>query len=90
MKNEFDEKVEQALPGYHEDAYGYGRWLRRMFPYAKSGLEDASDFAYCVEMLEQWEAQLKPVPSPSVKFRPRFKGDWEMLRELFEDFWLYS
>ena len=48
LKDYFDRKVEEALPGYGEDAYGYGRWLRRMFPYCKLGLSDTSDLSYCV------------------------------------------
>lgn len=57
LKDYFDSKVEKALPGYLEDAYGPGRWLRRMFPYCKLGLSDSNDMRYCQELLEQWEAR---------------------------------
>ena len=35
LKDLFDTKAKKALLGYHEDAYGYGRWLRKVFSYCK-------------------------------------------------------
>ena len=48
-----DNKAEKALPGYHEDAYGYGRWLRIVFSDCKAGLSNTFGMRHCLVMLEQ-------------------------------------
>ena len=79
LKDYFDGKAEKALPDYREDAYGHGRWLRRMFPYCKSGLNDTTDMRYCLELLDQWEARPKPVKSSTGTLRTKSEGTWERL-----------
>ena len=38
LKAYFDTRIETALPGFAEDAYGHGRWLRRIWNFAREGV----------------------------------------------------
>ena len=61
LKSYFDATAAAALPGYLEDAYGRGRWLRRIWTFARSG----ADNMWYVELIKQlprdWAARPKPV-----------------------------
>ena len=37
MKTYFDTGIETALPGFAEDAYVRGRWVRRIWHFAREG-----------------------------------------------------
>lgn len=73
LKSYFDATAAAALPGYLEDAYGRGRWLRRIWTFARSG----ADSMWYIELIKQlprdWAARPKPmVPQPE---KP--EGLWE-------------
>ena len=59
LKAYFDATVERALPGYCEDAYGFGRWLRRRFAFAKSGLNESRLMGYLDKLLDAWKTDHK-------------------------------
>lgn len=59
LKAYFDATVERALPGYCEDAYGYGRWFRRIFAFARSGLNESRLMGYLDKLLDAWKTDHK-------------------------------
>ena len=71
LRNHFIKTVKPVLQGYEEDAFGPGRWLRRMFVFAKSGLNQSHMVNYLDELIEQWEARPKPVASLSKRLYRR-------------------
>lgn len=61
LKSYYDAKAAAALPGYLKDAYGRGRWLRRIWTFARSG----ADSMWYIELIKQlprdWAARPKLV-----------------------------
>ena len=80
LKSYFDAKAAAALPNYLEDAYGRGRWLRRIGTFARSGADNMWYIELIKQLQKDWAARPKPVvPQPE---RP--KDLWEKsLRWLF-------
>ena len=76
LQDHFRAEIERVLPGYLKDAYGHGRWLRRLFPYAKAGLSDQTDLKYCDEMLDQWEVRHALVAPPVENSKGQWKRRW--------------
>ena len=65
LKSYFDAKAATTLPNYLEDAYGRGRWLRRIWTFARNG----ADNMWYIELIKQlpadWAARPKPIePRP--------------------------
>ena len=60
LKAYFDRAVEKALPGYLEDAYGRGRWLRRVWAFVKEGVSSQYMLEFLNQLLEDWAARVKP------------------------------
>ena len=60
LKAHFDAKAAVILEGYLEDAYGYGRWMRRIWTLARKG----ADNMWYIDLMKQvgadWAARLKP------------------------------
>lgn len=59
LKTYFDAKVEALLPGYNEDAYGQGVWLRRIWYFAKDGASNADERNFIDELLKDWEREME-------------------------------
>lgn len=57
LKAYFDEKVETVLPGYTEDAYGRGRWLRRIWYFAKTGAYRQYEWEFLDQLPKDWAAR---------------------------------
>ncbi|KAL8868493.1 MAG: hypothetical protein Q9174_004956 [Haloplaca sp. 1 TL-2023] len=57
LKAHFDAEAAAALPGYLEDAYGSGRWLRRVWTIARSGADSSLYLDILKELVEAWEAR---------------------------------
>ena len=54
LKSTFDERMEQLVPGYCEDAYGSGLWLRRLWDFTKDGISGWR-FEDCEDFIQDWE-----------------------------------
>ncbi|KAL8914693.1 MAG: hypothetical protein Q9171_000705 [Xanthocarpia ochracea] len=66
LKEYFDLKASAMLDGYADDTYGNGRWLRRIWTFARSGV-DSMWYIDLVKILEtDWTARPKLAPSPTV------------------------
>ncbi|KAL8785696.1 MAG: hypothetical protein Q9195_008542, partial [Heterodermia aff. obscurata] len=59
LKAYFDTEVETVLPGYTEDAYGQGRWLRRIWRFAKEGGRRVWQWPFLDQLPEDWAARLE-------------------------------
>lgn len=62
LKAHFDREIEKSLPGYCDDAYFAGAWVRRLWAFAQDEFGTAEDFARCDKFLEDWKqfmSQLK-------------------------------
>lgn len=60
LKAYFDTRAAAALPGYLEDAYGRGRWLRRIWTFARGGAGSQWYVELVGSMQPDWEARSKP------------------------------
>ncbi|KAI4194775.1 MAG: hypothetical protein LQ350_007571 [Teloschistes chrysophthalmus] len=54
LKTYFDREMETAVPGYLEDAYGWGRWLRRIWYFAKKGAYRQYEWKFLDRLIEEW------------------------------------
>lgn len=52
LKKYFDAKAAEKLDGYLEDAYGQGKWLRRIWTFARDG----GDSVWYIELMEKLKA----------------------------------
>lgn len=60
LKAHFDAKAADALSNYMEDAYGSGRWLRRIWTFARSGADGTWYIDLMKQLLKDWEERSKP------------------------------
>ena len=60
LKAYFDAKAALCLPRYLEDAYGHGRWLRRIWTFARAGAADMWYMEMIKELIEDWEGRPRP------------------------------
>ena len=67
LKAYFDQKVEEILAGYLEDAYGTGRMLRRLWTFIKDGLNKQWTVPVCEQLLDEWEARPRSKKASSRK-----------------------
>ena len=78
LKAYFDAQAAKALEGYLEDAYGHGRWFRRIWTFARHG---NSCNAWYLDLIKQmpddWAARPKPAVAPPKKV----KKPWEITRQ---------
>ena len=65
LKTHFDTKAAAALDAYLEDAYGHGRWLRRIWLFAKNGLGSMWYLDLAKELERDWKARPKVEAFPS-------------------------
>ena len=61
LKAKFDGLAAEKLEGYAEDAYGHGRWLRRLWTFARSGGNTCWYLELMDLMIKDWEERPKPV-----------------------------
>ncbi|KAL8831620.1 MAG: hypothetical protein Q9191_000771 [Dirinaria sp. TL-2023a] len=59
LKAHFDAKAAAVLPQYLEDAYGRGRWLRRIWTYARNEIGQPYLLDRAEAMRKEWEARQK-------------------------------
>ena len=59
LKAYFDDKAAAVLPGYLEDAYGHGRWLRRIWTFARTWICQAFLLDRAGELWDEWKARPK-------------------------------
>ena len=59
LKRYFDNMVECMLPGYNEDAYGTGRWLRRIWYFAREGAFKTWEWGFLDQLPREWAARSK-------------------------------
>jgi len=65
LKAYFDTKAAAALPGYLEDTYGRGLWLRRIWTFARAGAGSQWYVELIRSMQPDWDARTKPItPEP--------------------------
>lgn len=57
LKKLFDDKMELHSPGYREDAYYSGRWLRRLARFALNGFSDNEDIKRYETFVRDWEVE---------------------------------
>lgn len=62
LKAAFDSLAAKKLKGYLEDAYGHGRWLRRIWTFAKLGIYSTWYLDLVKLLIDDWEARPKPIP----------------------------
>lgn len=65
LKAYFDAKAEATLPGYLEDAYGRGRWLRRIWLFARKEIHDTWYLDLMDLLKKDWDARLKLIEPQS-------------------------
>ncbi|KAL8701656.1 MAG: hypothetical protein Q9201_004788 [Fulgogasparrea decipioides] len=63
LKAYFDTKADATLSNYLEDAYGSGRWLRRIWTFARSGADSCWYIDLIKKLPTDWEARPKPAVS---------------------------
>ena len=68
LKAYFDLKVETLIPGYAEDAYGKGRWMRRIWYFAKEGVFRTWEYEFLEQLPRDWDAR------PRLKDKARRSG----------------
>lgn len=73
LKSHFDATAAAALPAYLEDAYGRGRWLRRIWTFARSGADDM----WYIELIKQLPRDWATRPKPVVPQPEKPNGLWE-------------
>ena len=61
LKAYFDTRIEAVLPGYTEDAYERGRWMRRIWHFAKEGAYKPREWEFLDQLPEEWAARHKHV-----------------------------
>ena len=59
LKAHFDAAAAAVLPDYLEDAYGRGRWLRRIWTFARTGANNAWYVELIKELPRDWTARPK-------------------------------
>ncbi len=59
LKMYWDKEIEAVLPGYCEDAYGRGRWLRRIWFFAKEGTFRQWQWPFLDQIPEEWAEESK-------------------------------
>lgn len=57
IKNYLDTKIDAFLPGYLEDAYNSGPWLRRLSKFALGGFSSDLDTSRYKVFVEDWEKE---------------------------------
>ena len=68
LKAHFDAKAAAVLPGYLEDAYGRGRWLRRIWTHARNEIHDPYLLDRAEQLQKEWEARPRLIkPSPEMQ-----------------------
>ena len=63
LKSHFDAAAAAVLPNYLEDAYGRGRWLRRIWTFARSGADNMWYIELIKQLPKDWAARPKPIVS---------------------------
>ncbi|KAL9001739.1 MAG: hypothetical protein Q9180_010011 [Flavoplaca navasiana] len=66
LKEYFDIKASAMLDGYADDTYGNGRWLRRIWTFARSGVDSIWYIDLVKELETDWTARPELAPSPTV------------------------
>lgn len=61
LKARFDTSAAERLEGYMEDAYGHGRWLRRIWTFARSSAKSCWYLDLIKLLIDDWEARPQPV-----------------------------
>ena len=63
LKLHFDAAAAAVLPNYLEDAYGRGRWLRRIWTFARSGADNMWYIELIKQLPKDWAARPKQIVS---------------------------
>ncbi|KAL8725981.1 MAG: hypothetical protein Q9166_007016 [cf. Caloplaca sp. 2 TL-2023] len=92
LKAHFDAKAAAVLDGYLEDAYGYGLWLRRIWTFAREGVNSIWYIDLAKELEEDWNARPKPellsMPKKVSRGLLEEARDWFFSLELVLRMWL--
>lgn len=83
LKAYFDTKIEELLPGYGQDAYGRGRWLRRIWSFARQGVYREYERDFVEQLVNDWAAR----PRAFVRQPEPKKGFWADLIDRMGFFW---
>lgn len=67
LKSYFDMKAAAALPGYLEDAYGHGIWLRRIWTFARGG----GGSMWYIELMQKMQLDWDARPEKLMTLEPR-------------------
>ena len=73
LKSHFDTAAAAVLPNYLEDAYGRGRWLRRIWTFARSG----ADNMWYIELIKQLPKDWAARPKQSVSQPGQLASFWK-------------
>ena len=66
LRKYFDTVARKRLgEKYLEDAYGHGRWLRRIWEFVRGGVPNEDYLELIKKMEEEWEARERTKPMPS-------------------------
>ena len=87
LKSHFDAAAAAVLPDYLEDAYGRGRWLRRIWTFARSGANNAWYVELIKELPKDWAARPKQIVSQPEQLASFWKRSLRWLGHLAQAFW---
>lgn len=82
LKAYFDTKAAAALPGYLEDAYGSGLWMRRIWTLVRGDLHNCWYLDVMEQVGKDWNERSKPItpelqepsmPAPEEEVEPAFE-----------------
>ena len=73
LKAHFDAKAAAVLPAYLEDAYGRGRWLRRIWTYARNEIHDPYLLDRAEEFRKEWDARSLSQPEGTKPTEPQLE-----------------
>ena len=83
LKAYFDAQAAKALEGYLEDAYGRGRWFRRIWTFARHGNSGNSWYLDLIkQMPDDWATRPKPAVAPPKKVKKPWKITFKWLTHL--------
>ena len=86
LKSHFDTAAAAVLANYLEDAYGRGRWLRRIWTFARSGADNMWYIELIKKLPKDWAARPKHIVSQPGQLAGFWKRSLQWFRHLTQAF----
>jgi aminoglycoside phosphotransferase (APT) family kinase protein len=61
IKDRFDEVITASIPSFVDDAYGSGKWIRRVATFALYGFEYSQDWTRYKVLIEDWDSYYRTI-----------------------------